>query len=453
MSNQQNYDSPEYACRLNVIELFAGVGGFRLGLEQVHGQPFAVSLSNQFEPGQKAQHASDVYVARWGERNHINQDIFSVLASSDGQRMVREAAPDVLAAGFPCQDYSVAKPLSLSKGLAGKKGILWWAIAQLLIQRINDGQPIRYLILENVDRLIASPATSKGADFATVLSTLRGLGYAAEWRVVNAADYGLPQKRRRVFIVAYHSSTGAFHAMQRHLAIDGLSWHREGILQSAFPSKLVLPLDGATPALAVMDEPLATQMAYRPLSNGKSRFANSGFMLEGNVWTAKTRVIDIEDYQPYTGKSTPMTLGDVVRRTVGVPESFYISNESEERFRAAKGAKRVPRNKNGFSYEFTEGAMSFPDRLDAPSRTIITSEGGAAASRTKHVVATTAGRLRRLVPEELEELNGFPRGFTEHPNVSDTKRAFLMGNALVVGLVTRIGEALFKRHMSGAEYD
>ncbi|BBU30253.1 cytosine-specific methyltransferase [Burkholderia sp. THE68] len=449
MSNQQNQNNSasKAAHKLNVAELFAGVGGFRLGLDRVHGQPYEVTLSNQFEPSKKAQHASDVYAARWTDKNHFNEDIFTFLASSRGQAALCEAAPDVLVAGFPCQDYSVAKPLSQSKGLAGRKGVLWWAIAQLLTQRLEAGQPTQYLILENVDRLLASPAACPGSDFATVLSTLCNLGYAAEWRVVNASEYGFPQKRRRVFIVAYHSSTNTYRAIKDALSNDGLAWHRDGILQSAFPNTLERPSDGANPAFAVTNEPLTTQIAYTPLSNGKSRFANNGLMLDGNVWTAKARTLAIDDYQAYTGNVEAMTLGDVVRKTVVVPESFYVSPKSAEKFKLAKGAKRIAREKNGFAYDFTEGAMNFPDRLDIPSRTIITSEGGTGASRTKHVIATPSGRLRRLLPEELEALNGFPRGFTEAPGVSDVSRAFLMGNALVVGLVTRIGEALHARHM------
>ncbi|SAK53826.1 DNA methyltransferase [Caballeronia calidae] len=448
MSNKEFKDSSVVLSKqLKVLELFAGVGGFRLGLDRVHGQPYKVVLSNQFEPAKKKQDASDVYVARWGGENHINRDIFSVLASAEGQQAVRDAAPDVLVGGFPCQDYSVAKPLALSKGLAGTKGALWWSIAQLLGQRLDDGAPIPYIILENVDRLIASPAKCRGSDFATVLSTLNGLGYAVEWRIVNAADFGFPQKRRRVFLLGYHRSTPLYEMMKRALEREGIAWHRDGVLQTAFPSVLVQPLDASLPALSVSDEPLATQIAYRALSNGKSRFCNSGLMLDGQVWTAKTRVTAISDYRPFTGNSAPMTLGDVVRKTVGVPEQFLVPSDSEPRWEAAKAAKRVPRQKDGFAYEYAEGQMPFPDRLGAPARTIITSEGGATPTRTKHVVACGSGRLRRLLPEELEELCGFPRGFTAHPGVSDTARAFLTGNALVVGLVTRIGDALFKRHV------
>ncbi|ANB76318.1 cytosine methyltransferase [Paraburkholderia phytofirmans OLGA172] len=429
------------SAQLNVVELFAGVGGFRLGLEAVHASPFVITLSNQYEPARKAQHASNVYRSHWPDGVHLNEDIATVLTSEEGQRAIRAAAPDVVVGGFPCQDYSVAKPLSHSKGLDGKRGVLWWSIATLLRQRIDDGQPVKYLVLENVDRLLSSPASCRGRDFSVVLSTLYGLGYAVEWRTVNAAEYGLPQSRRRIFIVAYHQSTGVHGRMMRELATDG-GWHRPAVLTKAFPATLVAPPDAVNPCMTVRNEPFAQQLSYTPLSNGKSRFSNAGFMAEGQVWSCRVASEIPGDYTEFTGAATAQTLGNVISKTSLVPTSFYVRGESEERWRLAKGAKNIPRDRNGFSYTYSEGAMPYPDRLDRPARTIITSEGGASATRTKHVVREASGLLRRLVPEELEQLNGFPRGFTDREGVSDIARAMLMGNALVVGLVTRIGNAL-----------
>ncbi len=230
--------------KLNVIEIFAGVGGFRLGLEAVYGCPFQVTLSNQFEPSRTKQHASEIYRSHWPEGVHINDDIFKVLDSETGRQAIREANPDVLVGGFPCQDYSVAKPLSTSDGLAGKKGVLWWSIAKLLRQRVDDGAPIKYLVLENVDRILSSPASCRGRDFAVILATLRSLGYAAEWRVINAADYGHPQKRRRTFIVGYHESTNIYQGLNAALSESAVDWHTALILSSAFPCDIVVSGSG-----------------------------------------------------------------------------------------------------------------------------------------------------------------------------------------------------------------
>jgi len=434
--------------QLNVVELFAGVGGFRLGLEAVHGSPFHVTLSNQFEPSKKKQHASEIYRAHWPLDVHINEDIFTVLESDAGQQAIRDARPDVLVGGFPCQDYSVAKPLSASDGLAGKKGTLWWSIAKLLRQRLSDGEPVKYLILENVDRILSSPASCRGRDFAVILATLHSLGYAAEWRVVNAADYGHAQRRRRIFIVAYHESTDAYKQLHTSLRTTGESWLASTVLASAFPLTVTNPLDAVEPALTLRADPFDEQLLYRPLSNGKTRFGNCGLMLAGHVHTCSVRAAQIADYSEYCGRSAPMTLGDIIRDTGPVPSSFYVRPEQEDAWKVAKGAKSIPRNKDGFPYKYSEGAMAFPDPLDKPARTIITSEGGSSASRTKHAVCEASGLIRRLTPEELEALNGFPRGFTAQPGVTDVARAMLMGNALVVGLVRRIGEALYRRHQS-----
>ncbi|CAG9251856.1 DNA (cytosine-5-)-methyltransferase [Paraburkholderia caribensis] len=434
--------------KLNVVELFAGVGGFRLGLEAVHGSPFSVTLSNQFEPSRKKQHASEIYRSHWPEGAHLNEDIFSVLASETGRQAVRDACPDVLVGGFPCQDYSVAKPLSASGGLAGKKGVLWWSIAKLLTQRIDDGAPVKYLVLENVDRLLSSPASCRGRDFAVILSTLHSLGYAAEWRVINAADYGYPQKRKRTFIVGYHKSTEIHRSLRAELSRrDAASWNTASVLSTAFPCDVANPLDAVEPAFTLRDDPFDEQLSYRPLSNGKTRFENCGLMLDGHVRTCTVRAAKISDFSEYSGRSMPMTLGDVVRESGLAPTDFYVRPEQENIWKAAKGSKSIERSTDGFDYKYSEGAMAFPDPLDRPARTIITSEGGTSPSRTKHCIRESSGRLRRLLPEELEALNGFPRGFTSHPGVSDVARAMLMGNALVVGIVKRIGESLYRRHI------
>jgi DNA (cytosine-5)-methyltransferase 1 len=436
----------EKSLSLRVADLFAGVGGFRLGLESVHGEPYEVTFSNQFEPSTKVQHASTVYQSHWQTGTHINRDINDVLNSEEGRQAIRDAAPDVVVGGFPCQDYSVARPLSQSSGLAGKRGALWWSIAQLLQQQIADAKPAKYVIFENVDRLIPSPAGHRGRDFAVILSTLRALGYAAEWAVINAADYGHPQRRRRTFIVGYHKHTDIYLRMRAATSNLTESPLKQTLLHQAFPRVLQNPLDAIQPALTVLEEPLNEQMAYKPLSNKRSRFGNIGLMVDGCVYTCNAKAAPIEDYSSFTGRRHPSTLGDIVRSSGAVPTEFYIKPEDEGRWMSAKGPKSTPRNANGFEYNYIEGKMAFPDPLDRPSRTIITSEGGTTPLRTKHAIRDVAGRLRRLMPEELEALCGFPRGFTAVPGVGDATRAHLMGNSLVVPLIRRIGEVLYAAH-------
>jgi len=433
---------------LRVMELFAGVGGFRLGLEGLPGERkpgdgnFEVVWSNQWEPSTKRQHASDVYVARWGSQGHCNEDIFSVLADPNKYRGVTEARPDVLVGGFPCQDYSVAKPADKAAGLEGKKGVLWWAIHSVLQKQLAAGHPIKYLILENVDRLLKSPTACRGRDFAIILASLAALGYAAEWRVVNAADYGFPQKRRRTFIVAYHESTHLHARAGSSCEASSEVWLTNlGVMPGALPVRSAS--GAAVNQFDIGTNPFAVQTEYASEPNGGSRFRSSGAMVNGRVWTADAATPTALDLTPFIGQTQPLTLGDIVGKTETVPLQYFIDDQALPSWRRMKGAKSIARAAaNGHQYQFTEGALPFPDPLDRAARTIITSEGGGAASRTKHAVQDPSGRLRRLTAEELEELNGFPRGFTSVEGISDTKRAFLMGNALVVGVVARIRESL-----------
>ena len=423
-----------------VLELFAGVGGFRFALEQANTdvpasgdrRPYEVVWANQWEPGSRKQNAARVYEARWGDVP-VNRDLFEVLADRDEMARVHALAPTMLVAGFPCQDYSVAKPATQSAGIQGKKGVLWWAIHQLLQARISAGQAIELLLLENVDRLLASPAACPGRDFATILGSLQGLGYAVTWQVVNAADYGYPQRRRRVFITAVHRSSPEYAAWTQAAAAPTEWLARESPLASGLP----IELKGEVAQFELACDAYAAQQSYSTARSGRSRFAKVGVCFEGSVWTASANAAQSET------EPRGHTLGDVVQRTADVGPEYYVREEDLARWRYVKGAKSIPRVKaDGHTYTYQEGAVPFPDPLDKPSRTIITSEGGAAASRTRHAVATPDGRVRRLTPEELEELNGFPRGFTAMTGLRASERAFLMGNALVCGVVARIARAL-----------
>lgn len=407
--------------KIKVIELFAGVGGFRLGLERASTEDFRFETiwNNQWEPGRKDQFASKVYVERFGEKGHSNRDISKIKTSEIPDF-------DMLVGGFPCQDYSVAKTLNQSKGLEGKKGVLWWDIYRIVSEK-KKRPP--YLLLENVDRLLKSPAIQRGRDFAIMLASLSDLGYCVEWRVINAAEYGMPQRRRRVFILAYHSSTKLFKEKVKRT--DPIEWvSNSGVLAKAFPltrknDSLVFPfaLEGT---LDVLTEEFNDK-------GGESLFENAGIVINRNVYT-------FSSLPNYVGPN--VTLGDIILRNGKVSPEYYIPNKELRKWKYLKGAKNEVRvnKEHGFTYQYNEGAMAFPDSLDRPARTIITGEGGSSASRFKHVVQTDDGRFRRLMPLELERLNMFPDNHTA--GISDVKRAFLMGNALVVGVVEKIGHSL-----------
>ena len=413
---------------VRIIELFAGVGGFRIGFEKASSR-FKTIWSNQWEPSTKRQDASIVYCNHFGPEGHVSEDIANIPSSEIPQA-------ELLCAGFPCQDYSVATTLANSKGIEGKKGVLWWQI-QRILQEKGDAAP-RYLVLENVDRLLSSPAHQRGRDFAIILASLSDLGYTVEWRIINAAEYGMPQRRRRTYIVAYHKTTSIAQLWNKS-RVKPYTWIlNEGILAKALPcvhhtkktKQSSFKISGT-----LID---ITQEFNRPKESKKKNvtpFGNAGIMSHRQVWTLNVEA-------SYNGNF--MTLGEVLVNEDEVPESFFVSKEDLPKWIYLKGGKSQRRvTRGGYEYNYSEGSMVFPDALDRPSRTIITGEGGASPSRLKHIVRTPSGRYRRLLPIELERLNMFPDNHTQ--GISDTKRAFLMGNALVTGIVERIGRVLIKQ--------
>ncbi len=417
--------------KIRVVELFAGVGGFRLGLNSASNEKVKYEhvWSSQWEPGAVTQHASQIYIKQFGSDNHSCEDIQKVVENNF------EKIPnhDLLVGGFPCQDYSVARTANQAKGIKGKKGVLWWSIFNILNKK-NKNSP-DFLMLENVDRLLKSPSGQRGRDFAVMLASLDNLGYAVEWRVVNAADYGFPQRRRRVFILGYKKGTKIYDSIIKIKDIK--RWIlKDGVIANACPVKdTVSNLNDFTIG-GDLEKISKNFSSNKPT---KSPFENSGLMINGKVYTTKT-------IPEYNGKKI-LLKNIIVEDESKIPLEFFIKEIDKKRWEYLKGGKKEARkSKSGFEYNYSEGPMVFPDSLDKPSRTIVTGEGGSSPSRFKHVIKTKSGKLRRLTPLELERLNMFPDNHTKimrNGNITpDVKRAFIMGNALVVGVIGRLGKAL-----------
>ena len=404
--------------KIKVVELFAGVGGFRIGLEGA-SDAYDTIWNNQWEPSTVHQDASLVYKARFGSAGHCNKDINTIPTDEIPDH-------DLMVGGFPCQDYSVASTLSRSGGIEGKKGVLWWQIYRILDEK-GEKRP-NYVFFENVDRLLGSPAKQRGRDFAIILASLADLGYTVEWRVLNAAEYGMPQRRRRTYIVGYREDSHVSNQVQ-----DLKKWVLyDGVMSKAFPFKAK---DNTLSEFTITGT--IREVSDNFNKDGKnSPFGTAGIMRSRSVYSIDAEAI-------YNGPT--MTLGGNLVDESLVPEDFFISENEIAKWEYEKGAKKIERtSKEGFKYTFSEGGMAFPDSLEKPSRTIITGEGGPSASRFKHVVLTPSGRYRRLIPLELERLNMFPDNHTCHPDVTDGRRAFLMGNALVCGIVQQIGKSLYR---------
>ncbi|WP_293837242.1 DNA (cytosine-5-)-methyltransferase [uncultured Parolsenella sp.] len=418
---------------IKVAELFAGVGGFRLGLDGYHDSahpefdmpsagPFKTIWANQWEPpGSKArQFAARCYESHFGEDSVVNEDINRVLDQAE-RGEIDIPTIDMVVGGFPCQDYSVARPLSQAHGIEGKKGVLWWDIYRFLkLQNDRSEDAARYCLFENVDRLLKSPASQRGRDFAIILSCLAERGYSVEWRVVNSAEYGFPQRRKRVYIFAERNADWTIETRLQN-----------GVMSRAFPMEA--PGEENIREVFVPEDPYDASENFN-LAGKTSPFMDAGIMVGHRVLTCPV----IEKYD-----GARKTLGDVLIPLDEVPEEFFIEPEQLPKWEYLKGSKREERTnkKTGFTYWYSEGQMAFPDATNRPSRTILTGEGGRGASRFKHVIKCEDGRYRRLVPDELDQLQGFPRGWT-NTGMTDGNRAFCMGNALVTGIPHLIGKAI-----------
>jgi DNA (cytosine-5)-methyltransferase 1 len=351
-------------------------------------------------------------VQHYGDSSDMNGEYHT---GEDISEMNKDAIPDhtLLVGGFPCQDYSVAHTLASSKGIEGKKGVLWWQIRDTLIAKKAP-----FCILENVDRLLKSPAKQRGRDFGIILACLAELGYSAEWRVVNAAQYGAAQRRRRIFIFAYRNDTLYGQSMD---SIDAQAViETTGMMCKAFP---ILEMEKITSTLIDTDD------IVKVSDNFKFAFENAGYMHNGVIYTAK--ITEREEQ--------PILLGDILQRNVD--DKHYIPGDKMAKWTYLKGAKKIPRTSaDGHEYTFSEGPIAFPDPWDRPGRTMLTSE--ATLNRSTHVVSDPGtGRLRLLTPVETERLQGFDDEWT-NSGMPDRMRYFCMGNALVVPMITRMGKVL-----------
>lgn len=393
-----------------ICELFAGVGGFRLGFDRLK-TGWETTWFSQWEPGAKTQWAHDCYIQHYGDSADMNGEYHT---GEDISTMNKEAIPNhsLLVGGFPCQDYSVAHTLASSKGIEGKKGVLWWQIRDTLIAKKAP-----FCILENVDRLLKSPAKQRGRDFGIILACLAELGYSAEWRVVNAAQYGAAQRRRRIFIFAYRNDT-VYGKKMSVIAPEAII-ENNGFMVKSFPIEEMGRMTSTTLDTDIVEVS----------DNFKFAFENAGYMHGGTIYTAKIKEAEEE----------PILLGAILQRNVD--EKYYIPGDKMAKWTYLKGAKRIPRTSStGHEYTFSEGPIAFPDPWDRPGRTMLTSES--TLNRSTHVVSDPGtGRLRLLTPVEAERLQGFDDEWT-NTGMPDRMRYFCMGNALVVQMITRMGKVL-----------
>ena len=407
---------------MNVLELFAGVGGFRVGLEKA-SPTFKTLWSNQFEPLRKSQDAFEVYNYHFPDSENWNEDISLI---SDERFSALKGKVDLIVGGFPCQDYSVARTKKDEQGIEGKKGVLFWEI----VRATKLSNP-KYLLLENVDRLLKAPSKQRGRDFAIMLRAFADLGYGVDWRVINPAEYGWCQRRKRVFLFVYRKDTTYFKQQQ---VLDDFGVGTSGIFESTYETKDKVVKDREQ-SFALPEDILEVSDSF------STQFWNSGSMIEGQVVT--------KELEPkYEGSHK--VLGDILESPLDLSDTMYLSEDKVDKFRYLRGAKKFERtNSEGYTYTYSEGAMSLVDSADLPSRTLLTSEGS--ISRTTHLIEDEKG-YRFLTALETERLQGFPDSWTkvkrsngEEVVVSETRRKFFMGNALVVEVIEFLGKYIAYR--------
>lgn len=401
---------------MNVLELFAGVGGFRVGLEKASPK-FKTLWSNQFEPSRKSQDAFEVYNYHFPDSENWNEDITTI---SDERFSALKSQVDLIVGGFPCQDYSVARTKKDEKGIEGKKGVLFWEI----IRATRLSQP-KYLLLENVDRLLKAPSKQRGRDFAIMLRAFANLGYGVDWCVINPADYGWCQRRKRVFLFVYRKDTSYFNQQS---TLENFGVGSSGIFEETYETKAEIVKDRFH-SFVLSEDIVEVSDSF------STQFWNTGSMIEGKVVT--------KELEPkYEGSHK--VLGDILEDPSDLPKSLYLSEDKVDKFRYLRGAKKFARtNSEGFTYTYSEGAMALVDSADLPSRTLLTSEG--VISRTTHLIEDGKG-YRLLTALETERLQRFPDNWTKiklskgkEVVVSNTRRKYFMGNALVVEVVETLG--------------
>ena len=312
---------------LKVVELFAGVGGFRVGLNKitdintdtekaVEKGNWDFVWANQYEPSTKVQHAFNCYITRFGEDSCSNLDINKVDKSTIPNH-------SLLVGGFPCQDYSVARSLSNEQGIEGKKGVLFWDIKDVLKEKKSP-----FVLLENVDRLLKSPASMRGRDFSVMLKTFDTLGYHVSWRVINAADYGMPQRRKRIFIFAFKKES-KYANWFKDQAIDELLY--SNLLNKTFPIKekkyVLNEID-----LNKYDNILDISDNFR-----EGKFLTSGYMIDGIVYHT--------DIEPLTEKvySLKMILKKAEKFNPKDKKEYIVEDEKLDKWKYLKGSKRIER--------------------------------------------------------------------------------------------------------------
>lgn len=345
---------------LTGVSLFAGVGGFDLAMQR---QGIKVAASVEID-----KNCNEVLAKHFPDAKQ-----FTDVTTVKGKELIDAGfnpSSGIITGGFPCQDLSVAGKRA---GLAGSRSGLFWEIARLVEETQTE-----YFVLENVPGLLSS---NGGKDFGLVIGTMAELGYSVGWRVLDAQYFGVPQRRRRVFIVGRRATSGS---------VAEILFKSEGLSRDLAPIKQAR-------------EDLAT--------NTTESFGQTGF--------AK-----------YTAGVTTLTATTYKR-----PEdNVVVTSSSFGGYKEGVGTLRANGGDLGggsenlivFHPSYHDGA-----RVQEKTMNTLTSHMGTGGNNVSMVAKET--NVRRLTPIECERLQGFPDDWTA--GQSDTNRYKQMGNAVAVPVV------------------
>jgi len=371
------------------IELFAGIGGFRLGLEKAG--KFECVYANEFD-----KYAAQIYEKNFGEKPDTR----------DIREVSSEEIPDheLLTAGFPCQSFSVAGKRG---GFADTRGTLFFEIARIL----RDKRP-NYFLLENVKGLLSHES---GKTFQTIIGVLTDIGYDLQWEVLNSKGFGVPQNRERVFII------GHLRTLPRPKVFP-IGRTNQKALEYITGGGINKWLKGG-------------KNQSRNNSQGQRVYATSGVATtqsaQGGGWGAKTGLYTIG----MSRKHSRMRDGDFCT----LDANYYKGLANQERPAVAVAWSKSHRTGKSESDRKRKNYGEIEERLKIGEfNTINTGEGGKSQS-TQNFVSCAVG-IRRLTPTECARLQGFPDDW--HGGVSDARAYKAYGNAVTVNVVEEIGKVL-----------
>jgi DNA (cytosine-5)-methyltransferase 1 len=381
---------------MKAVSLFAGVGGFDLALER-NGVEVVASveidknarkiLTRHFPKSQILEDVKDV----------TGEQLFRFGFNSDG----------IIVGGFPCQDLSVA---GKRKGLAGERSGLFWEIHRLL-----DETKAKYFILENVPGLLSS---NGGKDLGIVLGSLAELGYGIAYRVLDAQFFGVPQRRRRVFIVGCLGDDGRTPA--EILAIcESSKWN----IKESEPQRQNTSTDVTDSVTAGFG-----QSSFAGYSEGLTTLtATSNKRPEENIVISKLSTLRSAG-------------GDVGGGSENLIVSFAKSRRAQnsEDFETwIEGAVAPTLNRFENNGDTRATVIVFdPHRADGvriQNETMNTLTGYMGTGKNNMPMVGSEFTVRRITPIECERLQGFPDNWTE--GQTDGHRYKQMGNAVAVPVV------------------